>query len=88
MNNGLQLIDQVDIEELAQLLMKINGISQGRDIVWLFNDGRSTNNQAAIQNWLRAEVWTRLTNQQSIELKSLVDALRERLNDAMEELRS
>ena len=88
MNNAPQLIDQVDIEEVSQLLMEINGISRGRDIVWLFNDGRSTNNHAAIQNWLRSEVWKRLTNQQSIELKSLVDALRERLNDAMEELRS
>lgn len=79
-----QFTDQRDLFEVSRLLMEMNGLHQGRYLVWLFNDGSATDNRDVIQRWLRAEVWRRQTNGLSIELFSLNEALRERLQEAAE----
>tara|TARA_R110002094_G_scaffold82884_1_gene87753 strand:- start:187 stop:456 length:270 start_codon:yes stop_codon:yes gene_type:complete len=83
-----QFIDQQDVQDVASLLMELNNISTGRDVVWLLNDGQATDNQEAIERWLRAEVWQRLINQERIDLQSLAEALRDRLNTALWEAQS
>ena len=73
---------------MASLLMELNNISTGRDVVWLLNDGQAADNQEAIERWLRAEVWQRLINQERIDLQSLAEALLDRLNTALWEAQS
>lgn len=83
-----QFIDQQDVQDVVSLLMKLNNISKGRDLVWLLNDGQAADNHEAIERWLRSEVWKRLIEKERIDLQSLAEALSDRLNAALWEAQS
>lgn len=78
-----QFVDQQDVQDVASLLMAINNMSNGRDLVWLLNDGQASDNHEAVTRWLRGEVWRRLMNGERIDLPSLGEALNDRLNTAL-----
>ena len=81
--NILQFNDKHDLSEITILLMQLNNIGIGRELVWLLNDTRARNNQEAIEHWLRSEVWRRQTSKERITLNDLSEALLDRLNAAL-----
>lgn len=82
----LRFESQKDILEVATVLMRLHNIQQGRDLVWLLNDGDAADNLDVVSRWLRAEVWRRKIDCEDIDLKALSNALNNRLVGALRDI--
>lgn len=74
---------QRDLADVAAVLMRLNNIKPGRDIVWLLDDVSATDNSEAVEHWLRAEIWRRQIDCEDVDLKLLSNALQKRLFKAL-----
>jgi hypothetical protein len=75
-----------DIAEVAEVLTRLNNISQGRDLVWLLNQQRARDNFDAVARWLRSEVWKRQSNREDVDISTLSNALQMHLTKALMDL--
>ncbi|MTI98117.1 MAG: hypothetical protein FH752_05800 [Marinobacter adhaerens] len=84
--SSLSFETQRDIAEVAEVLIRLNNISQGRDLVWLLNQQRARDNFDAVALWLRNEVWKRQRNREDVDISTLSNALQTYLTKALMDL--